>query len=146
MNGADLTNNNSRCFFCEVSDPSALSECKDCSNVFYCSAAHLSLHRPRDTCLPFRVEHGHPLKGRILTAIRDIRPFEVVVEDLSPAYGPYESNPTTVCVVCLRITQEEEELKCGKCQLPLCADCIKLDPVNSQLSCLLYTSPSPRDS
>ena len=137
MNGDNTTSSSndeeSSCFFCGASGPE-LAQCLDCSDVFYCSESHRSLHRPRETCLPFKVVRDHPLKGRILVAARDIQPFELTVEDLSAAYGPYESNPTTVCVVCLRITQEEEELKCQKCQLPLCQDCVQLDPSNSQRS------------
>ena len=114
----------SSCFFCASSGPD-LRECLDCAGVSYCSPAHLALHRPNQTCLPFKVEHGHPLKGRILVATRDVQPFELVVEDNSAAYGPYESNPTIVCVVCLRIIQEEDkESRCSKCHLPLCADCL----------------------
>ena len=77
------------CFYCECTEN--LELCKFCSNVYYCTDKnHFRHHRmalledkSKEICLPFKVTKAEdcPDKGRIVVAARDIKPFEMIVEN-----------------------------------------------------------------
>ena len=53
--------------------------------------------------------------GRILTATRDIKPFEIVIDDTALIYGP---KVTPVCLGCLGPISGD--IVCSSCQWPMC--------------------------
>lgn len=67
--------------------------------------------------LPYELAENEEL-GRYMVATRDIKPFQIILEDESLAFGPSEFNPPC-CLICL---QEIEVINyvCPWCNLPFC--------------------------
>ena len=118
------------CFFCEdecrsqneKSEP--LKICEFCKQISMCNRAYelgcMAVHRPPglDRCLPYRISQKNGV-GRILVAVRDIKPGEFVILDRAAAILP-ENEP--VCLGCL-VQLKPENLtvaQCEGCNLPFC--------------------------
>ena len=104
------------CFFCEKS---AVDSCQTCG-ADYCSKGHLEVHKNRSgDCQPFQLQRREGV-GRILVATRDVKPFEVVLEDVGVAWGPFDDSES-LCVVCLSEVSADNPLLCQDCNLPICS-------------------------
>jgi len=72
--------------------------------------------------------------GRILTATRDINPWEIVITDKALILGPKVS---AVCLGCLKPVNGE--FKCKKCQWPMCSEKCSSESYH-KLECEIFTS------
>eukprot|EP00092_Neocalanus_flemingeri_P003072 GFUD01003281.1.p1 GENE.GFUD01003281.1~~GFUD01003281.1.p1 ORF type:complete len:499 (+),score=130.58 GFUD01003281.1:101-1597(+) len=102
------------CFFCNST--TQLHPCDYCENIQSCEK-HLHIHRPSNTCLPFRILFQEGV-GRCVVAARDILAGEMVIEDKAAMIGP--ACRERVCLECL--APISEETRCHICGLPLCCE------------------------
>ena len=58
------------------------------------------LFRPRDQCLPFTIE-SRGVKGNVIVAARDIRPFETIIIDKPAIIGPFDDT-LPECLECYK--------------------------------------------
>ena len=58
------------------------------------------LLRPRDQCLPFTIEN-RGVKGNVIVAARDIRPFETIIIDRPAIIGPFDDT-LPECLECFK--------------------------------------------
>jgi len=100
------------CFFCGLDD---CALCELCGLVGVCNK-HARIHRPEQECMPFKVEN-QPGKGNFLVATRDIKPFQVVLQDEPAIIGPFDD-----CELqCLSCSAPMDEYNaCSICSLPVC--------------------------
>ena len=56
--------------------------------------------RPRDQCLPFTIEN-RGVKGNVIVAARDIRPFETIIIDRPAIIGPFDDT-LPECLECFK--------------------------------------------
>ena len=56
--------------------------------------------RPRDQCLPFTIEN-RGVKGNVIVAARDIRPFETIIIDRPAIIGPFDDT-LPECLECYK--------------------------------------------
>eukprot|EP00092_Neocalanus_flemingeri_P018319 GFUD01019828.1.p1 GENE.GFUD01019828.1~~GFUD01019828.1.p1 ORF type:complete len:515 (+),score=161.30 GFUD01019828.1:38-1582(+) len=111
MNKDSMMDFTRTCFWCGVE---AMEMCGQCNLVGICGENHLNIHRPSGSCLPFAVQHSDE-KGHLLVAVRDIKPYEIVLTDQPAAIGPF---PGT-CLAC-SASLPQPFYQCSRCDLPLC--------------------------
>lgn len=132
----------SSCFFCP--EPES-GRCPDCEHGTWCGPHHRAFHRnSRGECQPFQLK-VRPGIGRYLEAARDIKPFELVLENRCVAWGTYDDGKPC-CLECLGDLDQgdEETLCCGHCNLPLCSKCLGAGTLESHLpECLILRRHSP---
>ena len=103
------------CFLCK--NP-PVGKCESCDFGKYCSEAHYKIHKNRNgDCQPFKMIYKEGF-GRCLIATRDIKTFEIVLEDQAAAWGTFD-NSKTYCLACLEMV-EDATCVCRECNLPLC--------------------------
>jgi len=85
-------------------------------------------------CFPWRVE-SLPHCGRVLTATRDIAPFELLISDTALVLAP---NDLPVCLGCLDELPPGSVTACAGCQWPLCCAGCQDSPQHRQ-ECLLLS-------
>ena len=72
--------------------------------------------------------------GRILTSTRDIKPFEIVIDDTALIFGP---KVTPVCLGCLGPISGD--VVCSSCQWPMCSSRCQEEACH-QAECEVFTS------
>lgn len=70
----------------------------------------------REKC--FEIVHSEQ-KGRYFIATRDIQPLEPILTDLPLVTGPPFKAEDPVCLECLCLLKDPEEV-CDRCRFPLC--------------------------
>ena len=68
--------NPAKCFLCSAE---CEDTCQTCT-LSFCSSSHLRVHKQTGKCSPWMVE-TRPGVGRVVVAVRDIQPFELVMRD-----------------------------------------------------------------
>ena len=102
------------CFYCSQNSTKV---CNSCQLVSYCSTDHLDIHKSKSgECLPLRIDF-HESCGNFCVATKDIKPFEIVLEDTAAAWGTYDDSKP-LCLSCLN--NADLEKKCQFCNLPTC--------------------------
>ena len=111
-----MTSTTTTCFLCK--NP-PVGECDFCELGKYCSEDHYKIHKNENNgeCQPFQMVYKAD-KGKCLEATRNIKPFELVLEDKAAAWGTFE-NSKTYCLVCLEMVDDALNV-CTDCNLPLC--------------------------
>ena len=103
-----------QCFYCMEN---ATGICESCNIVRYCSQNHLAIHRTKTGyCQPFKVQFKEDI-GNHFQTVRDIKPFELILEDTASAWGTYDDSKP-LCLSCLRLA--DLNAKCRLCNLPMC--------------------------
>ncbi|XP_059080183.1 SET domain-containing protein SmydA-8-like [Tigriopus californicus] len=122
------------CFFCQKDCSIRCSAC----GLSACSPQHLTLHRPKAYCFPFRIQ-SKPEVGRYIVATRSISPLEVILEDDPAVFGPnHDTEP--VCLECL--VPVDGAYLCSQCHLPLCGDkCDQIRKYHARECQLLSQTP-----
>ena len=86
------------CFYCQAREASV---CEYCGLVAVCEdPQHQLIHRPDGACLPFTVRQDK-VKGNIIVAARDIKPFETILIDSPAIVGPFDDS-LPECPECYR--------------------------------------------
>ena len=109
-----------KCFYCFIATSNV---CPSCQIISYCSKEHLNIHRSKSgECFPFKIDFKDSF-GKFCVAIKDIKPFEVILEDTATAWGTYDDSKP-LCLSCLKIA--DLNIKCEFCNLPMCGskECI----------------------
>ena len=103
------------CFLCTNAP---VGKCDSCDFGKYCSEDHYKIHKNKSGyCQPFQMVYKEGL-DRCLEATRDIKTFELVLQDIAAAWGTFEHSKT-YCLVCLEIV-DDASLVCRDCNLPMC--------------------------
>ena len=127
-----------KCFYCTEE---ATEVCPSCNSIGYCSPSHLELHQTKmGYCQPFTVQFNEEF-GNYLTATKDIKPFDVVLEDVATAWGTYDdSNP--LCLSCLK--PADINTTCTYCNMPMCGakECMEKSSIHS-LECQILQRHQP---
>ena len=105
------------CFLCTNS---AIAKCEECDFGHYCSKDHYNLHKSANgDCLPFLMKYKDGI-GRYLQATRNVKAFDIILEDTDIAWGPIDGNTLVRCLACLETIDFDINSKCKDCNLPLC--------------------------
>lgn len=126
-----------KCFYCL--DNSA-NKCDSCQLITYCSNDHLDKHKSNSgECLPLKVEYEKSC-GKFCVATKDIKPFEIILEDVATAWGTYDDSKP-LCLSCLNVADLDK--KCKECNLPFCGleEC-ENSPIHS-LECQILRNHKP---
>lgn len=122
-----------------ICDAPGTERCIECNQVSFCSDAHRveawQEHEPH--CRPFKVKIINnavthmiiedvfqvlkdPILGRYLVATRDIKPGEVILQEIPLIKGPSQIT-APVCLGCYRLIASDHHTPCMKCGWPMCA-------------------------
>ena len=102
------------CFYCLANSENS---CSSCNNISYCSKQHFDIHKSTSgECLPVSI-HFDQKCGKYCIASKDIKSFDVVLEDTAIAWGTYDDSKP-LCLVCLK--RADLTIKCDFCNLPMC--------------------------
>ena len=102
------------CFYCLGNTTNV---CSTCHLISYCSTGHLNIHKSKSgECLPLKVEFEQSC-GKFCVATKDIKPFEIVLEDIATACGTYDDSKPR-CLSCLNLADLDKT--CEFCNLPMC--------------------------
>ena len=102
------------CFLC-TNPP--VGKCDSCDLGKYCSEDHYKIRKNQSGfCQPFQMVYKG--LGRCLKASRDVKTFELLLQDIAGAWGTFEHSKT-YCLVCLEIV-DDASLECRDCNLPMC--------------------------
>ena len=102
------------CFYCLANSENS---CSSCNNISYCSKQHFDIHKSTSgECLPVSINFDQKC-GKYCIATKDIKSFDVVLEDTAIAWGTYDDSKP-LCLVCLK--RADLTIKCEFCNLPMC--------------------------
>lgn len=109
-----------KCSAAECSLPAPLT-CGGCQKASYCSKEHQRKDWPshRKKCSPFKITHK-PGYGRYLLATRDIKPGEIILEEMPVTAGPKQYTPP-VCLGCHKLVPLTG-YRCKGCDWPMCGE------------------------
>lgn len=103
-----------KCFYCLENSKNS---CSSCNLVEFCSTEHLKCHKSESgDCLPFKIEYNQ-VYGKYCIATKDVKPFEIVLEDTATTWGTYDDSEP-LCLSCLKVA--DLNVKCEFCNLPMC--------------------------
>ena len=102
------------CFYCLENSENS---CSSCNNISYCSKQHFDIHKSTSgECFPVSIKFDQNC-GKYCIATKDIKSFDVVLEDTAIAWGTYDDSKP-LCLVCLK--RADLTIKCEFCNLPMC--------------------------
>ena len=103
-----------KCFYCFESSKST---CDKCKLITYCTDDHLEKHKSKSgECLSLKIDYKESC-GKFCVATKDIKPFEIILEDVATAWGTYDDSKP-LCLSCLNTADLDR--KCQHCNLPMC--------------------------
>lgn len=87
---------------CALCNADANSRCGGCNKVSYCSKEHQKKHWKihKGECCSWKICES-PILGRFLTAVRDIKPGEIIIRERPILVTPPKVTPP-VCLGCYR--------------------------------------------
>ena len=126
------------CFLC-TNPP--VGKCDSCDFGEYCSQEHYEVHKTKDGfCQPFRMRYKNG-KGRCLETTRNVKAFEIVLQDTWGIWGT-DNNSNTYCLACLA-NVEDVTSTCSECNLPMCDNVECRNSEIHQLECEILRNHKP---
>ena len=126
------------CFLC-TNPP--VGKCDSCDFGEYCSQEHYEVHKTKDGfCQPFRMRYKKGM-GRCLETTRNVKAFEMVLQDTWGIWGT-DNNSPTYCLACLA-NVEDITSTCSECNIPMCDNVECRNSEIHQLECEILRNHKP---